>query len=68
MRPDFRQTSHPLDDGRGLWVPWEKLRRKTSTPAAIRSPITASLFDEGPRVAMILVRRVSRMSGGFEVP
>ena len=38
-------------------VPCEKLKRKTSTPASISSPITRSELDAGPSVAMIFVFR-----------
>ena len=41
--------------------PCEKLRRKTSTPAAMRSRSGASLLVAGPTVAMIFVRRMRRL-------
>src|SRR6478609_8514236 len=39
-------------------VPCEKLRRITSTPAAINASSTAGFFEAGPIVAMILVCRI----------
>jgi hypothetical protein len=41
--------------------PCEKLRRKTSTPAPMRSRSAASLLVAGPTVAMIFVRRMRRL-------
>ena len=44
--------------GRGSrGVPWEKLSRATSMPAATRRPIISREATAGPRVAMILVLR-----------
>ena len=37
------------------WEPWEKLKRATFMPLAIRSRSTPSLSVEGPRVQMIFV-------------
>ena len=37
--------------------PWAKERRKTSTPAFMRSLMTSSLSEAGPMVATIRVRR-----------
>src|SRR5262245_38399303 len=39
-------------------VPWEKLRRKISVPAAINVSSTRSSSLAGPTVAMIFVRRM----------
>ena len=39
-------------------VPCEKFSRKMSTPAAVRSPMAASVLVAGPIVAMILVFRM----------
>lgn len=38
-------------------VPWEKLSRKTSTPASMRSRIASSLLVAGPMVATMFVAR-----------
>ena len=37
--------------------PWEKFRRKTSTPASMSCRIIAGESDAGPSVATIFVRR-----------
>ena len=39
------------------WLPWEKFRRITSTPARTRFRITGSVLEAGPSVATILARR-----------
>src|SRR6266852_1881409 len=39
-------------------VPWEKFRRKTSTPETSSRRIISSVVQAGPRVAMIFVRRM----------
>ncbi len=36
-------------------VPWEKLKRNMSAPAAMSESIVAGSLDAGPRVAMIFV-------------
>jgi len=50
-------------------VPWEKLRRKTSTPASMSRPSTSGARDAGPIVATILVRlMVGIRSGTITTP
>src|SRR5262245_52145354 len=46
-------------------VPWEKLRRTTSTPARTMRSSTAGSLDAGPRVATIFVLR--NMKGVTEI-
>ena len=45
------------------WVPWEKLRRATSTPARTSSRKTSGELQDGPRVATILARRLWSTAG-----
>ncbi len=40
------------------WLPWEKFRRATSTPARTSLRKISGVLHEGPRVATILARRV----------
>ena len=46
-------------------MPWEKFRRKTSTPAAMSSAMRSADDEEGPTVAMIFVARGIRYAAIF---